>query len=108
MSDVQLVPTSDTHVAPGGRVTFTMSFKVQGKIDAVDVTVSWQGQGQEPTYAQFVRITPTQGDNTVSNVWFNVAKDEAPFYIYRVYAIVKVGDTVLRSSPVMVIVRQAK
>lgn len=106
VSDVQLVPTSDTHVAPGGRVTFALSFKVQGNVDAVDVTVGWQGQGQEPTYAKFVRVTPTQGDNTLNNVWFNIAKDATPFYIFRVYAVVKVGDTVLRSSPVMVIVRQ--
>lgn len=105
MSEIQLTPTSDTHVAPGGRVTFTLSFKVQGSLDAVEVTVGWQGLGDTLTYGRFVRVAAKQGDNTVSDVWFNLGKDAHPYYTYHVYAVVKVGDTILRSLPVMVIVR---
>ncbi len=105
VSEIQLTPTSDTHVAPGGRVTFTLSFKVQGSLDAVEVTVGWQGLGDQLMYGRFVRISAKQGDNTVRDVWFNLAKDAHPYYTYHVYAVVKVGDTILRSLPVMVIVR---
>lgn len=105
VSDVQLVPISDTHVAPGGRVNFAMSFKIQGSLDAVEVTVGWQSKGDELQYGRFVRVAAAQGDNTVNDVWFNLAKDAPRYYTFRVYAVVKVGDTVLRSSPVMVTVQ---
>ncbi|HYM68922.1 MAG TPA: hypothetical protein VEZ44_04945 [bacterium] len=105
VSDVQLVPTSDTHVAPGGRVTFALSFKSQGSVDAVEVTVGWQSKGDELQYGRFVRIPAAKGDNTVNDVWFNLAKDAPRYYTFRVYAVVKVGDTVVRSLPVMVTVR---
>jgi len=105
VSEVQLTPTSETHVAPGGRVTFVLSYKVQGSIDSVDVTVGWQGIGGELTYGRFVHVAAKPGDNTINDVWFDLSKETPRYYTFRVYAVVKVGDTILRSSPVMVIVK---
>ena len=84
---------------------FVMSYKVRGSVDSVEVTVGWQGIGGELTYGRFVRVAARSGDNTVNDVWFNLSKDAPPYYAYRVYAVVKVGDAIVRSSPVMVIVK---
>ncbi len=106
ISGLQLVATSSTHIRPGERTMFKLTFTFDGDPQPVQIAIAWQGPGGQVTYGQFVTLNAVKGENLLENLWFRPSPSGPRYYILSVYAVIKIDDnTEIRSSPVSLVVR---